>query len=549
MKEYDHFECFEWLGLFYTPNKTIEFPGKLVYTPETGVTLEFMCAFGKVDSTSCLHGELSTGQTCTLIGHFDPSEFGFNLGAFAIYRGKASFDAVIFGTNTLPDDKFIGVTLDLTNFQEFCFPQGFKSNAKFYDQPLFECQTGDLSISIINSAKLDIIDNNIGNLFLSENAEATEKLSSRLSEVLDDFKDEIIFHRKDTSWKFQIETLNGLTYHEAIGNINILENFLSLMMFVASRRRVVSMLVKSSIAQGKFESLPMLTSLFDMSAHKIAVLQRAITHFHQAITPKNVPNFADILRTWFERFGGFETFAPHIANKFGRYHVHELRSALVLLLVQVEGIARYLGSDKEQEKYDLPIRKYDRSYIRKVLCEVLNMTDDARIGKTLSVLRAEVAHVGRRAKLIEKIGITRFLAVIRCLEIIIASHIYEVLTIPPDNIEAFQRKFLPKSFSKEKTTSQNRAQRCCHRVSCAPSTRFKTRANTNIKSDNRFTYLRGASLTPAVSTPPSATMERSARRQTVRATCASAAALDPPGKINSFNGGSVALYSASQASS
>ena len=70
--------------------------------------------------------------------------------------------------------------------------------------------------------------------------------------------------------------------------------------------------------------------------------------------------------------------------------------------------------------------------------------------------------------------------------------------------------------------------------------RLKLRASTNIKSERRFRYRRGAARKEASSAPRATTL-RSARRATVRHTCACAAARVPAGKMNSSRRGRAAL--------
>ena len=70
--------------------------------------------------------------------------------------------------------------------------------------------------------------------------------------------------------------------------------------------------------------------------------------------------------------------------------------------------------------------------------------------------------------------------------------------------------------------------------------RLSTRDKTNIKSESRFKYCRGASF--KASSLPSATVARSARLATVRQMCACDAARLPAGKMNSSSFGSWALY-------
>ena len=72
-----------------------------------------------------------------------------------------------------------------------------------------------------------------------------------------------------------------------------------------------------------------------------------------------------------------------------------------------------------------------------------------------------------------------------------------------------------------------------------PAARFSVRASTNSRSDSRFEIAARGSLTGSVAARR--TSARSARRQTVRATCASAAARVPPGRMNSLSGAEVGV--------
>lgn len=443
-KQYNHFENYEWLGLFWTPNKEIEFPGKLIYTPEDGILLEFMCAAGKkFEKTSCLHGALATGETCTLLGNFDSSRFGFHFGEISIYKGKPKFNAVIFGVHTFPDEKFPGFALDLTNFQEFCHPQGLKHLAKYSSQPLFKSKIKNLEISIINTGKFSYLGNTIENLFHCKNEEVIDKISKAILEISQQHEHDEIMQRKDIGWELWVENSEKMPYVEINKNISLLENLLSLLIFSPVLRSEASILRESKQVEGKFERLPLLTSLFDVSKHKIKILQKEISNFHQAITPRTVSNFSEIISNWFASYEGFQSFVLQIANRFGRYHEHELRASIVLSLTQLEAISHYLGSNKQKDKYDLPLERYDKTNVRGVLKYTFELDDIGKLGEKLQELRGEIAHVGRPARLIKKIGVSGLMNVSRCLEIIITSHIYKQLGISESNIIEFQKKELP----------------------------------------------------------------------------------------------------------
>jgi len=428
--------------IIWTPNQEIEFPGKLVYTPEDGITLEFMCSAGqKFGKSSYIYGALATGEKCTLLGDFDSAHFGFHFGEISIYKGKPKFYAAIFGVHTTPDEKFPGFSLDITNFQEFCHPQGWKHLAKYSTEPLFKSKIDNLEISIINTGKFSYLGKNLENLFHCENKDVVEKISKAIFEISQEHKDEEILQRKDIGWELWGESSIEMCYSEISKNILLLEHLIALLIFSPVRRTDASILRRSNEVEGKFERLPLLTSLFDISKHKIEVIQREISNFHQAITPRTINNFSEVISNWFKEYDAYQSFVSQIANRFGRYHDHELRALIVLHLVQLEAISISLGNHKD--KYNFPLEKYDKTNIRDLIGSIFELNDNTKIGENLSRLRGEIAHLAASSKILSKIGPMGLLKISRCLEIIIASHIYERLEIPSANIAEFQRKEIP----------------------------------------------------------------------------------------------------------
>lgn len=442
-KKYGHFHSYEWLGIFWMPSKELEFPGKLIYTPEDGVTLEFMCPTGHdVANSDCLYGALSSGETCTLFGNFNLSNYGFHFGEISIYKGTAKFNAVLFGVHSLVDEKFSGLALDLTNFQEFCHPQGLKGYAKYSDVPLFEGKANGLSICIANTGRFSYLESEIENLFYCRNEEVVKELSEAIDGVLQKNKDVEVFQRKDIGWELVLKSSENIQYSEINKNIGKLEGLFSLLIFSPVRRSEVTVL-KALADNEKFDRLPLLTSLFDMSKHKIEVLHRYISNFHQAITPNTVNNFSEIISNWFENYDGFKSFSLQVGNRFGKYEQVQLRSSLILYLTQLEAVSKSHGRNKDREKYDFALTLYDKTYIRDVLKSVLQLDSAEGIGKRLSELRGEIAHVGRPENLLSKFSGQELLKICRCLELIIASYIYEKLGVPELNIKEFQKKECP----------------------------------------------------------------------------------------------------------
>jgi len=86
-----------------------------------------------------------------------------------------------------------------------------------------------------------------------------------------------------------------------------------------------------------------------------------------------------------------------------------------------------------------------------------------------------------------------------------------------------------------------------HRTSPAPA--FAVLARMNSRSESRFRYLAGQTLTVSPWAATAAHAVRSARRATARAVCSRAAPGVPPGSTNDRRVGSAALYSSHAASS
>jgi hypothetical protein len=446
MSRYNHFDTYEWIGLFWTADKELEFPGKLTYTPEDGLLLDFMCPIKQCGESPYLHAVLATGEVCTLLGSFSPERAGFHLGQFGIYKGSTRFHAVIFDVHISDTETFAGLSLDLTNFQEFCHPQGFKEWAEYSKDPLAVCSAGKLTITIENTARFSYLHNGVTTLFFSDNPEVIRKIEQGISTVMKEHEADVVMQRRDIGWEFRIEAAEQLTYSEANKNITLLEELVSLLIFSPARRIHATLLQQADTAAEKYKGSPLLTSLFDLSKFKVEVLKREISNFHQPITLTSVPNFSGILAKWLEQHADFQLFTSQLSNHFGRFHTHELKAALVLNLTQLEAIASDLGTSKESEKYDLPLRHYGHTGATKLLCSVMSATSESDIGKMLSALRGEVAHIGRPAKLLAKIGDKGFLKVVLCLRIVIATHIYTKLGIPAENIMKFQRRQFARLF-------------------------------------------------------------------------------------------------------
>lgn len=440
-KYYNHFENYEWTGMFCNPDSDDKFCGKVTYTPEDGVLINLFCISQlKTKNFDCLYGILSTGDLCTLLGKFCVDGMKMNESAI-LHNGACSVYAMIFGEHVSNEQLFAGFSLDLTNFQEFCYPQGFKDWARFSEQPLLEIQVNGLNVSIRNTLNFSYLGSAVKNIFHCTNEVVAQRLVDSISEVMQEYPNESISKRTDIGWELVVKADAGMNYSEVSRYISLFENLMSILIFRPVRRAQVYILPLDDTLRSN--CLPLLTSFFNMSKRKITALQKEISNYIQPITLGKVENFANVILRWLLMNDQYLLFVTQISCRFDRQHEHELKGLFLINLVQLEATALALGKGTQKEKYSAPFERYDYTRINNVVMSVFELNDRSGIGQALGRLRAEIAHLAATDKTLSKIGTRGLLIVNHCVELIITSHIYTELGVEKGLIESFQESELP----------------------------------------------------------------------------------------------------------
>ena len=173
-----------------------------------------------------------------------------------------------------------------------------------------------------------------------------------------------------------------------------------------------------------------------MDRSKVEFLNMKLSHMMLPITATN-SKITEIYAKWLEAENGFELFTATIANDFGKVHRHELYAEIVLTLTQLESISYSLGG-KANEKYTRAFNKYGCAELMSSIKQYFSISDDEQLGKCLTDLRAEIAHVGKPVKHLKNISFPELYGIAKCIGIVIASHIYQKLGIGKREIEKFQ---------------------------------------------------------------------------------------------------------------
>lgn len=256
---------------------------------------------------------------------------------------------------------------------------------------------------------------------------------------MQEYPDESISKRTDIGWELVVKADAGMNYSEVNRYVSLFEKLMSILIFRPVRRAQVCILpIKDTL---KSSHLPLLTSFFNMSKHKITNLQQGISNHIQPITLNKTESFASIIRRWLITNDQYLLFATQISCRFDRQHEHDLMGLFLINLVQLEAIAIALG--KHKQKYSAPFEEYDYTKIKHIVTSVFELNDNSGIGHALGRLRAEIAHLAATDKTLSKVG-TRGLSIINhCVELIIVSHIYTELGVEKNLIKSFQEHELP----------------------------------------------------------------------------------------------------------
>jgi hypothetical protein len=461
-------ENHEWFGQFWSPDQSIEFPGKLTYTPKNGVQLECFLNINRDINNidyDYIHGSLNDGKDCILIGKFNPYDYVFisRRNVLAI-RQKFTFKYCIFDYFTVLDGfiplenfatdetPYSEVLIDFSNFQEFCYPQRFKKTAPI-EKVINLCTIDDIEYSIFQDRLFDPLPRNCANMFHSENDQALEEITTFFESLHAKYPHKIGI-TNTVRWLLKLSCKSGLKIDTIGTKIFSISELLSLLLFYPVRPVEILLEIKPG------RKLNMLTKIECVDNDTLNYFQNKLTRREMPINVGNIC-LGTILENWFRLEHGFQSFIPKIANNFFTKDKYEIRAEIVLLLAQIEKVNKEIEGEY-RERYDYPINVYASKETLKLITDSLQLEtepllkniqffvfwaifliflkEDLKFGTVLSELRSEIAHFGKPIKLLDKLEFTNLVALCRGLDLIIASHIYKQLEIEDHLIIAFQQK-------------------------------------------------------------------------------------------------------------
>lgn len=428
-------QSYSWFGRFNYAEGSDWFPGRLRYSPESGVQLDYFMEL-KLDvlSTTVLFGVLDDGKLCTLYGNFDPSAGGMQIGRASLWKGTRGFNFCLIGEHFPEVHSFVGLDLDFNNLQEFCFPKSMHEQIPYSDKPLLDTDCGEIRVQVVNHAQFGFTSAGLISELYSDNKALLADLESAIGEVIGKHPGSLLFKRKTIGWYLRLLREEGATARRWMEHLYSIELLLSLLLFKPVLP--IEMQLRAKDEEGKIRSYGVLGGIVGLNNQTIPQLSHDDFHETLAIRLQTI-DFGAVVKRWLEVKEGFELFASKIKDDFGTRSEHQCQTEYVLLLAQLESVAQKAGLD-HNKRYEEAIAKFGATALVALILKILDVAAIAEVGQVLSSLRSEIAHFSKARKWLAKIGLHHLVALNGCLDLVIAASIYKELGIADVVIVEFQ---------------------------------------------------------------------------------------------------------------
>jgi len=433
------FEDKKWIGEFFTPEEyDNRFVGEVTYSPKDGIILSYTFVNNKPQKKSdVLHGVLTSGEKCTLIGNFHPEHAGLTTKNNILTRpGKAGFKLLIIGDFIEKEDKFYKLSFTLSNLQEFFFPKGFKDFVKYSDKPLLEIDTSFGKMSVGNNASFGFLHKDITGLIYSHNEEALNELKTSFEAIDKKYTDASFMLKKDIAYLIHLNIESGASVEKSYEHIHSLSNLFALLIFSPVYPESITFTKSINNETQKF-SLDVYPSLYlDERTFERSIESKS--HHLMPIKNSNI-NLGSICAKWLNSPNDFSTLTSAVQHDTGFRNEHSAYGEAVLYATQFESIS--YGDSIKDKKYEYPLLAYGSSKINAKLQGIFKKAGIANNGEGISDIRNEIAHVGKPKVLLNKLSLGDIMDISQCLELTIIGYVFSKIGIDKKIIEDYQNRF------------------------------------------------------------------------------------------------------------
>jgi len=437
---YSVFEEHEFFGEFFHQEETYSsrFAAKILYSPEKGLMLEYTIADSDVPAEcDSLIGILSNGKQCTLIGPFNFNGGGRRFDAVDTKYGTHGFSYLVLGDFVQPDKEFDHSRFTFHHMQEFFYPQGRLDDVPYKEGTLEKIEGDGWNIELENRALANDVTDTLANLIITDNEVALNEFSLAFDKVKSDFPQESFLLRKSLEFLFKYTSDTSKTIKDICLDINNISSLFSIFM----DRPTFPDEVKIYPNAEAVTPVTLLSSIH-LESRTVVLAKSTPSHFFMPIN-RNKIDLSNAITTWLELHDSYRVLSTTFQYETNYRTLHSAYSDVVLFSTNIEAVAKDLGMPTS-DKYEGPINKYGSEELKVAIKNVFLGHNSESLGKNISDLRNELAHVGRPKKLIKALDINDYVNVSRILKLVVVSHLLEQLGVSQDVIHEYQNRLIPK---------------------------------------------------------------------------------------------------------
>lgn len=415
---------------FNEEKKEDKFVGKIQYSPESGLTLEYSISNTNIpNKANYLLGILNNGKKCTLIGVF---QFACDGAIFC--NGKHGFSNLIIG-DFVQEDTFGECVFTFTNMQEFFYPKHRMNSIKYENNPIELIAAKDWEIQLEHRAKGKDITRDLANIILADNDARITDITAAFEKIKKDHPNERFYLRDSIEFIFRYKSETAFTpkaiYNEAYkicALFSVLMNkptFPDMVTLHSSKNITIPLSMISSIA---------------LEARTV-VLAKKETNNHFLPLKRNDIDLVKALKKWIEIYEENKVLSTTFQYETNFRTLHSAYSDIVLFATHIEDIKNYLKFPN-QNKYEGPIRHYGSDLLIEKLENKFSSINSDQLGVNIGHLRDELAHVGRPKKLINKLQLADLCDIGWIMKLIVVSHLLHKLEIDTREIHSYQNNLI-----------------------------------------------------------------------------------------------------------
>ena len=187
-------------------------------------------------------------------------------------------------------------------------------------------------------------------------------------------------------------------------------------------------------------SVSLLSSLY-LESRTVDLAKGSQSYFFMPINREKI-DLPKAISMWLELHEVYRVLSTTFQYETNYRTLHSAYSDIVLFATNIEAVAQDLNMPTS-DKYEGPINKYGSEELKKSIMDIFLNHNNESLGKNISDLRNELAHVGRPKKLIKILNINDYVNVGRILKLVVVSHLLEKLGISQEVIHEYQNKLIP----------------------------------------------------------------------------------------------------------